>query len=244
MPLLSDKDRQFLQNHFSRTLVDPVRLVFFTQEVACQFCRETGQILDEVAGLSDKITVETYNFVTDKEVAERHGIDKIPATIVMGDTDHGIRFYGIPSGYEFTSLIEDIVDVSRGKTELSPETVRMLTEIEEPVHIQVFVTPTCPYCPSAVRLAHSLAIASGKVRADMVEAIEFPHLANRYSVYGVPRTVINEETHLEGAAPEPLFVAKVREALGLMTPDEVEQLMEEMLAQGQEIPEEPLEGEE
>lgn len=243
MALLSDKDRQFLQTHFEQTLVNPVKLVFFTQEIACQFCRETGQILEEVAGLSDKITVETYNFVTDKEVAERYGIDKIPATIVMGEVDYGIRFYGIPSGYEFTSLIEDIIDVSRGKTDLLPETLEVLARIEEPVHIQVFVTPTCPYCPSAVRLAHSLAIAAENVRADMVEAIEFPHLANKYSVYGVPRTVINEETHLEGAAPEPLFVAKVQEAVGLMTTDEVEQLMEALIAQGEEMPEEPLEGE-
>ncbi|HHX44661.1 MAG TPA: glutaredoxin [Chloroflexi bacterium] len=243
MALLSDKDREFLQNHFEETLIHPVKLVFFTQEIACQFCRETGQILDEVASLSDKITVETYNFVTDKEVAERYGIDKIPATIVMGDVDYGIRFYGIPSGYEFTSLIEDIVDVSRGKTDLLPETREVLARIEEPVHIQVFVTPTCPYCPIAVRLAHKLAIANENVRADMVEAIEFPHLANRYSVYGVPRTVINEETHLEGAAPELLFVAKVQEAVGLMSPAEVEELMEEYLAQGEELPEESLEGE-
>ncbi len=244
MALLSDKDRQFLQNHFQQTLVNPVKLVFFTQEIACQFCRETGQILEEVAELSDKITVETYNFVTDKEVADRYGVDKIPATIVMGDVDYGIRFYGIPSGYEFTSLIEDVIDVSRGKTELLPETADALAQIEEPVHIQVFVTPTCPYCPSAVRMAHSLAIASENVRADMVEAIEFPHLANKYSVYGVPRTVINEETHLEGAAPEPLFVAKVKEAVGLMTADEVEQLLEGLIAEGQELPEEPLEGQE
>ncbi len=244
MALLSDKDRQFLQNHFQQTLVNPVKLVFFTQEIACQFCRETGQILEEVAELSDKITVETYNFVTDKEVADRYGVDKIPATIVMGDVDYGIRFYGIPSGYEFTSLIEDVIDVSRGKTELLPETADALAQIEEPVHIQVFVTPTCPYCPSAVRMAHSLAIASENVRADMVEAIEFPHLANKYTVYGVPRTVINEETHLEGAAPEPLFLAKVKEAVGLMTADEVEQLLEGLIAEGQELPEEPLEGQE
>ncbi len=244
MALLSDKDRQFLQNHFQQTLVNPVKLVFFTQEIACQFCRETGQILEEVAELSDKITVETYNFVTDKEVAGRYGVDKIPATIVMSDVDYGIRFYGIPSGYEFTSLIEDVIDVSRGKTELLPETADALAQIEEPVHIQVFVTPTCPYCPSAVRMAHSLAIASENVRADMVEAIEFPHLANKYTVYGVPRTVINEETHLEGAAPEPLFLAKVKEAVGLMTADEVEQLLEGLIAEGQELPEEPLEGQE
>ena len=62
----------------------------------------------------------------------------------------------------------------------------------------------------------------------MVESIEFPHLANKYNVYGVPRTVINEETHLEGAAPEPLFVAKIQEAVGLMTPEEVEKLVDDL----------------
>ena len=214
MPLLSEKDRKFLQDHFKKSLVVPVRLINFTQTIACQFCRETEQILEEVANLSSKITLESYNFVTDKEVAEQYGIDKIPATVVMSDVDYGVRFYGIPSGYEFTSLVEDIIDVSRGKTSLADKTVELVGKIADPVHIQVFITPTCPYCPAAVRLAHSLAVASDKITADMVEAIEFPHLANKYAVQGVPKTVINEDTYLEGAAPEPLFVAKVLEALG------------------------------
>lgn len=241
MALLAEQDRQFLENHFAQTLAAPVKLLFFTQTIACQFCRETGQILEEVAALSDKITLETYNFVTDKEVAERYGIDKIPATVVMSDKDYGIRFYGIPSGYEFTSLIEDIVAVSHGESGLADETIAALDTITEPIHLQVFVTPTCPYCPSAVRLAHSMAIASERVRADMVEAIEFPHLAHKYNVYGVPRTVINEETHLEGAAPEPLLLAKVKEAVGLMTAEEVERLIEEMMREGARIEEQPLE---
>jgi len=226
MALLSEKDSQFLREHFQGSLVKPVRLVFFTQTVSCQFCKETGDILNEVASLSDKISVETYNFVTDKDVASKYGIDKIPATVVMSDVDYGVRFYGIPSGYEFTTLVEDIVTVSRGEAELSPETQAVLEQIGDPVHIQVFVTPTCPYCPSAVRMAHSLAIASDHIRADMVEAIEFPHLANKYRVQGVPRTVINENTHLEGAVPEPLLVAKLQEALGMVTPQEVDELMQ------------------
>jgi len=78
-----------------------------------------------------------------------------------------------------------------------------------------------------VRLAHSLAIASDQITADMVEAIEFPHLANKYSVQGVPRSVINEKTHIEGAVPEPFFVAKVQEALGLITAEDVEKLLAE-----------------
>jgi alkyl hydroperoxide reductase subunit AhpF len=79
--------------------------------------------------------------------------------------------------------------------------------------MQVFVTPTCPYCPQAVVLAHKMAAASPLVRADMVEAQEFPHLATKYQVMGVPRTVINETTHVEGAAPESMVLGKLREAV-------------------------------
>lgn len=230
MALLSDKDRKFLVDHLQKSLVNPVKLLYFTQTVACQFCKETEAILHELADLSDKITVEVHDFVSDKAVADQYGIDKIPATVVMGATDYGIRFFGVPSGYEFTSLVEDVIDVSKGKSDLSQETLEALAKLTKPVHIQVFVTPTCPYCPGAVRLGHALALASDKVTADMVESVEFPHLANKYRVQGVPRTVINETTFLEGAAPEPLFVAKVLEAAGLMTAEAVEKLMAEMTA--------------
>ena len=142
MALLSDKDRKFLQEHLAKNMVAPVKLLYFTQTIACQFCKETEQILKEVAELSDKIALEIYNFVTDKEVAERYRIDKIPAIVVMGEKDYGIRFFGIPSGYEFTSLIEDIMDVSGGTPSLSPQTLELVAAIQEPVHIQVFITPT------------------------------------------------------------------------------------------------------
>jgi len=227
--LLSKKDADFMRGHFADKLIAPVRLVYFTQTVAaCQFCRETEQVLREVADLSDKVTLEVHDLITGKDKADALGIDKIPGTAILGAKDYGVRFYGIPSGYEFTSLVEDIVDISRGQTNLSARTLELLNKLDKPVHIQVFVTPTCPYCTSAVRLAHSLAIANDWVRADMVEAIEFPQLANKYQVQGVPRTVVNETTSLEGAAPEPLFVAKVLEGAGVMAGDEVQKLVAEL----------------
>jgi protein-disulfide isomerase len=85
--------------------------------------------------------------------------------------------------------------------------------ITEPLHFQVFVTPTCPYCSQAVRLAHKLAIESDRIRADMVEAVEFPHLAIKYNVRGVPRIVINETIQIEGAIPEPMLMTQLQEAL-------------------------------
>jgi glutaredoxin-like protein len=220
MALLSKRDAEFLRGHFNDRLEGPVRLVYFTQTIACQFCRETEQVLREVADLSDKVTLEVYDQIVDKAKAEALGIDKIPGTAVIGASDHGVRFFGIPSGYEFTSLVESIVDVSRGRTSLGAHTLKQLARLTKPVHIQVFVTPTCPYCTSAVRLAHSLAVASDMIRADMVELIEFPQLANKYHVQGVPRMVVNETTMFEGAVPEPLFVAKVLEAAGLQVEPE------------------------
>jgi glutaredoxin-like protein len=163
------------------------------------------------------ITLEVYDFVADKEIAGHYNIDKIPATIIMagGDEtkDFGIRYYGIPSGYEFSSLIHDILMVGGEAPVLSETTRQWLADLTEPIHIQVFVTPTCPYCPPAVLLAHRLAMASDLVTADMVEATEFAHLSIKYNVMGVPRTVINEDIHIEGAAPEAMLLARMREAL-------------------------------
>jgi glutaredoxin-like protein len=196
-------------------LTGPVKLLVFSQQFECQMCAETRQICEEVAELSDKITVEVRDFVADESLAQGMDIDKIPAIALLGadDKDYGIRFYGIPSGYEFMSLLEAIKLVSTGNLELSAETLRALDALEGELHLQVFVTPTCPYCPRAVILAHQLAFASAKVRADMVEANEFPHLSMKYNVMGVPRTVINEATFIEGAAPESMLLDKVREAL-------------------------------
>lgn len=216
MSLLNEQDRQYLAEKF-QAIQYPVKLVLFTQEFECQFCRETRQIAEEVAALSDKISLEIKDFVKDRAVAEQYKIDKIPATLILrgGDNpkDYGIRYYGIPSGYEFSSLIHDILMIGKGDSGLTAETRQWLAQLQKPLHLQVFVTPTCPYCPPAVLLAHQLAMESNLVTADMVEASEFPHISNKYQVMGVPRTVINETTFLEGAAPEKMLLAKLRQAV-------------------------------
>lgn len=216
MSLLDNDTRNQLTEMF-KSLNKPVKMVVFSQEMECQYCKETREIAEELAALSDKISLELYDFVADKALADQYGVDKIPATVILegGDfgKDYGIRYYGIPSGYEFSSLIHDVMMVSEGDPQLSPEMTAWLAKLKTPVHLQVFVTPTCPYCPQAVLLAHKLAMASDMVQADMVEATEFPHLSNKYHVMGVPRTVINETIFQEGAAPEMMLLDKLKEAV-------------------------------
>ena len=194
-------------------LAGPVRLVVFTQETECQFCSETRQLVEEIAGLSDQVTAEVYDFLKDKDKADELGIDKIPAIAVIGAEDYGVRFYGIPAGYEFASLLSALTVVASGHTDLSPETLKALEGLDQQVHIQVFVTSTCPYCQSSVVLGHQMAVTSPMVRADMVEATEFPHLSIKYQVMGVPRTVINENVHIEGAVPEQVVLDRIRQAV-------------------------------
>lgn len=216
MSLLREEDRAALIEEFGK-LESEVKLIVFTQEIECQYCRETRGLMEELTGLSDKITLEVYDFMEDEDIAQAYKIDKIPAVAILaenGETkDYGIRYYGIPSGYEFSSLITDVMMVSSGESGLSTPTKEWLADLEKPLHLQVFVTPTCPYCPQAVILAHRLAMESDLVHADMVEAIEFPHLSNKYSVQGVPRTVINETVFVEGAVPEPMLIVKLKEAV-------------------------------
>jgi glutaredoxin-like protein len=213
MPLM-DQDTQNQVRDLLAEVKSPVTLRMFSQEFECGYCKETRQILEEIADLSDLVTVEVSDLVADKALADSMGVDKIPAVAVLGEggQDYGIRFYGIPSGYEFTSLLEAIILVGTGAVGITDATRDFLEGLEEPLHLQVFVTPTCPYCPRAVVLAHHLAYASDKVTADMVEVTEFPHLGNRYNVMGVPRTVINDDTYIEGAAPEQMLLEKLKAA--------------------------------
>ena len=219
MSLLNDQTQKQIRQAFE-TMTGPVKIVMFTQDddaLECEYCVETRQIVEEVAALSDKISVEVHDFVRDAQLAGQYGIDKIPAIAILADgptlKDYGIRLYGIPSGYEFSTLIEDMLMVSQQRTGLNAKTLEELKRLTKPVNIQVYVTPTCPYCPRAVLLAHQLAMASDLITASMVEATEFPHLANKYQVYGVPRTVIEEVIHVEGAVPETLLVAELMKVL-------------------------------
>jgi glutaredoxin-like protein len=216
MGFLSEKDRTAVQTKLRR-LSRPVKLLVFTQEMECGFCKDTRELVEEVAALSDLISVEVKDFVKDEEAARGMGIDKIPAIAVLGegDRDYGIRFFGIPSGYEFISLLESLELASRGDSGLAPQTREKLRNLKKPLSLQVFVTPTCPYCPRAVVLAFRLAVESPQITAAMVEASEFSFLANRYNVSGVPHTVIGDSPQpMIGAYPEHAALELVLAAVG------------------------------
>ncbi|MBI4787588.1 MAG: hypothetical protein HY782_11135 [Chloroflexi bacterium] len=154
MGLLKESDREQLKQEFQQ-LQNPVKLALFTQALDCEYCPITQQLLEEVAELSDKIQLQVFNFAIDKDQVFEYKIARVPALAVLRvethshngatqtvDRDYGIRFYGVPAGYEFASLLGDIFDVSRGESGLSEQTKGALKDLRDPLHLQVFTTPT------------------------------------------------------------------------------------------------------
>lgn len=224
MSLISKEDREVLINRFAKELTAPVKMVYFTKAASklvvpggdsngCEYCEDTRGLLEEVASMSGNIALEVHDFATEGELAAQYGVEKVPATVIVGAARGKVRFFGIPSGYEFTSLIEGIVDISKGTTDLSDATRESLASLTEDVHIQVFVTPSCPYCPSAARMAQKMAIENEHIIADTVEATEFPQMSQKYRVQGVPKIVVNETTQFVGALPEPRYLGEVMKAV-------------------------------
>lgn len=199
----------------------PVDVLFFGVESKdrCEYCTESAQLLEEITGLSELLTLKVFDLEKDAGLAQQYKVDGAPEFVLVGREgdqilDYGIRYKGLPAGHEFASLVNDLLLVSRRDSNLNEETRQFLRDLKEPVHLQVFVTPTCPYCPRAVVLAHQMALESPWVEAVMVEAMEFPELADRFNVSGVPQTTINMGAGtVIGAVPEDHMVNEIRSAL-------------------------------
>lgn len=196
-------------------LKDPVEVLFFGRQDECEYCDQTQQLVEEVTGLSDKLHLGIYDIQEDAELASSYNVDKTPGLVITGRDeeqllDYGVRIAGVPAGHEFLSLIQDLILVSARDSGLSQQTRDLLAELSEPITLQVFVTPTCPYCPRAVILAHQLAMESPMIQTEMVEAMEFPELSQRHNVSGVPQTTINDGAgNVVGAVPEDHLLAEI-----------------------------------
>jgi len=141
MGMLKEKDRRKLINIF-KEIKEDVKVTMFTQEMECMHCEMTRTLLEEVSGLSDKLSLKVHDFVAEADLARKYGVDKIPATILSGDRNYGIRFYGVPAGYEFNVLIEDIMDVAKRDSGLDKDVMAELAKVDQPVHIQVLISST------------------------------------------------------------------------------------------------------
>ena len=215
MRFISETEAGALRARLDKELEGPVTLDLFIESKSaivvpgqpeCELCEETRELLEDLSSLSDRITLGVHDVRTASDLARETGVSRVPTLVLRGAARGVVRYLGIPAGLEFGTLLEDLAAVSRGTTRLRPESRAKLASLTKPVHVQVFVTPTCPYCPQVASLAHQAAVESAHVTADVIEISEFPDLAAQYHVRGVPKIVMNDTVELVGAQPEAEFV--------------------------------------
>lgn len=214
MSLLNEDDKKYLINEFEKKLKNDVELLHFTdKDNESEYFTQTIHILKELSELDERIKLTVKDCKNDKEEFESENLELCPATMVKSEHPGSILFYGSPGGYEFSSLVESIINMSTDSIELSNEIQQELSEIQEPVDIKVFVTPSCPYCPRAVKTAHQFSMANENITGAMVEAHGFPELSRSKGVSSVPHIVVNEEHSFVGALPDEEYLKKLKEAL-------------------------------
>lgn len=209
--LLNLEVRTQLKDIFSKELKEQVNLKLFSQAIGCETCQVAEELLKELADVDpEKIKLEVYSPLIDREISQKYGIDRVPTIVIEGDKDYGIRYIGLPAGLEFTTLVQGIVQVSKREPRLSEKTMEMLKGIDLPMEIMVFVTTSCGYCPSAAITAMNFAMANDNITALIVDASENMDLAERFQVVGVPKIVINRGlVEFVGAQPENSFLGYV-----------------------------------
>jgi glutaredoxin-like protein len=221
MRFIPEIEAQAIQAHLDEKLEGPVTLDLFIEPNSaivvpgrpeCELCEETRALLEELASLSSQITLIVHDVRIESGLARETSVSRVPTLVLRGAAHGVLRYLGIPAGLEFGTLLEDLAAVSRGTTTLKQESRTKLASLTKPVHVQVFVTPTCPYCPQVASLAHQAAVECGNVTADVIEISEFPDLAAQYHVHGVPKVVMNDMVELVGAQPEAAFVDAIVQA--------------------------------
>jgi glutaredoxin-like protein len=144
--LLSDDVRKQVSEAFAQ-LQEPVQILFFGSQEQCEYCDDTLKLVEEVAALSKQLNVQAFDVEADADIAENYNVSLTPGLVIAaegedGPVDYGVRYAGIPSGHEFSSLIQDLILVSGRDSGLNEQTRDFLANLKEPVHLQVFVTPT------------------------------------------------------------------------------------------------------
>jgi glutaredoxin-like protein len=210
--LLSDGDRVAIERKFSENMKDEVTLLLFSEDGSA-ISKELIDISNKLAGLNSKIVVSAQNSDGGKNQRMKDlRIEHTPCMLVTKGDFTRIRYFGLPAGYEIPPLVDAIAELSSSHTKLSPKAKEALSTVRRRANIKVFVLETCPYCPTVARHAYRAAIESQKVTAEIIDSSMFTDLAQRHTVLGVPKIILNDSMDITGAIMEAEFFEKLRDA--------------------------------
>jgi glutaredoxin-like protein len=211
MEKLLNNDLEKQVQKILKPMKDKITIVLFTKTDDCESCEPTIQIINEVAELSEMVSVKVYDLDTDIDEVNKYNIEMAPSFIILDKDDNykGVKFNGIPAGHEFNSFLSALVEMSGVESEVPEDFAQRVAKIDKPINIKVFVTMSCPHCPGAVQKAHKLAMMNKNVVGEMIEAQTFYELSEKYNVSGVPKIIINDTIELIGNQPIETFLSSI-----------------------------------
>jgi glutaredoxin-like protein len=204
------RDQELIRQRFQRDLGSRLRIDFFTQKQSsfyvpgreCMHCETVQTMLQEIAGLSPRISLTTHELDAASKSATEFNVDMVPAIVIRGQANRPLRFFGLPSGPQFGAFIEALIETASGVFELQEQTRRTLRRLNSDVQLQVLVAPGCPHSASMAQLAYRFGLYSARVKVSVIEVLEFPPIIQRYAIRAVPVTVIDEQSVIAGALDE------------------------------------------
>ncbi len=229
--VFSKQDSAQLREYFDEHLQAPVKLLVFSQSMRLpedplpiqhELCADAVEVMSEIADHSEHIDIQIAQFDQHRDLAAKYHIEQVPAIVVLpqdeSQPDPGLRFYGLPSHYEFLTFLDVLSGLSRNEADLQPGTLKSLEKLEHNVHIKVFYTQNCALCPMVTHLAYQFALASDKVFTESLDASEFPQYAEFYNVRGVPYIIVNEKLRKVGVRSEGDFLKLIHESVSKPCP--------------------------
>jgi glutaredoxin-like protein len=230
--VIPEREQRIIQERFAAELAGRVRIDYFSQRKSpivvpgraeCRYCEEVGQALVEIAALHPRIALTVREFSEAQAEAEKLGAKRVPCTVIRGQTNRALRYYGLPGGHQFAPFIETIIMSSRGDAVIGRDAAIALKKLREPVRISVFVTPGCEYSAVVANTAFRMALAQASVKAEVVEISEYPELVQRFAVTATPTTVIDGRTAIRGLIDETeLAVQILRSAESEVVPSTID----------------------
>lgn len=199
-------------NYLKKNLADmqgSVTLIFFKPKEGYAYNELLSNLSANIKAINPKLSLEIRTLSSSDPKAKEYGVDAAPAIILEGKEKRFVRYFGLPLSNELTAFLLDIKDISRGGPQLSKELIEKIKSVSFPVHLQVFTTPDCSFCPQAVKVAHDFAMINQKIVSDMVDTTTFSQLAKKFNVTNVPTTVINGKTEIVGAFPSEVVLKKI-----------------------------------
>jgi glutaredoxin-like protein len=216
--VIPEREQRIIQERFASELAGRVRVDYFTQRSSaivvpgrteCRYCEEVGQALAEIAALHPRVTLTIHEFAEAQADAEKLGVRRVPCTVIRGQANRALRYYGPPGGHQFANFIETIIMSSRADVAIGRDASVALKKLREPARVSVFVTPACEYSAVVANTAFRMALAQASVKAEVVEISEFPELVQRFAITATPTTIIDGRMALRGLIDETQLATQI-----------------------------------